>query len=89
MSGARRHLWRHDRSMEAILDATEFKPADGLLDNTQVRVGYIAHVAVPCRDLEETARWYADVLGAAAWKTRAPIPAITASRSCAWRTSTG
>lgn len=64
MSGARRHLWRHDRSMEAILDATEFKPADGLLDNTQVRVGYIAHVAVPCRDLEETARWYAEVLGA-------------------------
>ena len=27
-------------------------------------VGYIAHVAVPCRDLEETARWYAEVLGA-------------------------
>src|SRR4026209_2635712 len=50
--------------MEAVLDATEFKPAEGLLDNTQVKIGYIAHVAVPCRDLEETARWYADVLGA-------------------------
>jgi len=50
--------------MEAVLDVTEFKPAEGLLDNTQVKVGYIAHVAVPCRDLEETARWYADVLGA-------------------------
>ena len=36
-----------------------------MLDNTQIRAGgYIAHVAVPCRDLAETARWYADVLGA-------------------------
>src|SRR3954468_8318615 len=50
--------------METMLDATEFKPAAGLLDNTPVRVGYIAHVAVPCRDLEATARWYAEVLGA-------------------------
>jgi extradiol dioxygenase family protein len=50
--------------METALDATEFKPAAGLLDNTPVKVGYIAHVAVPCRDLEETARWYAEVLGA-------------------------
>ena len=50
--------------METILEATEFKPAQGLLDNTQVKVGYIAHVAVPCHDLEETARWYAEVLGA-------------------------
>src|SRR4029079_9310966 len=50
--------------MEAVLDATEFKPAEGLLDNTEVKVGYIAHVAVPCYDLEETARWYAEVLGA-------------------------
>jgi uncharacterized protein len=50
--------------METILEATEFKPAEGLLDNTHIKVGYIAHVAVPCRDLEETARWYAEVLGA-------------------------
>jgi len=36
-----------------------------LLDNTPVTAGlYIAHVAVPCRDLEEAARWYAEVLGA-------------------------
>src|SRR6185436_5411042 len=41
--------------MEAVLDATEFKPAEGLLDNTEVKVGYIAHVAVRC---------YAEVLGA-------------------------
>ena len=35
------------------------------LDNTPVTTGlYIAHVAVPCRDLEEAARWYAEVLGA-------------------------
>jgi len=39
--------------------------ADSLLDNTQVIAGrYIAHVAVPCRSLEEAARWYAEVLGA-------------------------
>ena len=49
---------------ETLPNPTDFKPAEGLLDNTQVRVGYIAHVAVPCRDLEETARWYAGVLGA-------------------------
>ena len=54
----------HHLPMEAVLDVTEFKPAEGLMDNTQVKVGYIAHVAVPCRDLEETARWYAEVLGA-------------------------
>ena len=36
-----------------------------LLDNTPITTGlYIAHVAVPCRDLEEAARWYAEVLGA-------------------------
>ena len=35
------------------------------LDNTPVTTGlYIAHVAVPCRDLEEAARWYSEVLGA-------------------------
>jgi uncharacterized protein len=40
-------------------------PAEGLLDNTHVVTGrYIAHVAVPCRDLDEAARWYAEVLGA-------------------------
>jgi uncharacterized protein len=40
-------------------------PSPGLLDNTQITTGrYIAHVAVPCRDLQETAKWYAEVLGA-------------------------
>ena len=44
---------------------TNFTPTAGLLDNTQITTGrYIAHVAVPCRDLEETARWYSEVLGA-------------------------
>src|SRR3989475_5616103 len=44
---------------------TEFELADGLLDNTQVIAGrYIAHIAVPCRALEEAARWYSEVLGA-------------------------
>src|SRR5437667_10233957 len=43
---------------------TEFELADGLLDNTRVIAGrYIAHIAVPCRALEEAARWYAEVLG--------------------------
>ena len=38
---------------------------ESLLDNTPVTTGrYIAHVAVPCRDLEEARRWYSDVLGA-------------------------
>jgi extradiol dioxygenase family protein len=44
---------------------TELELADDLLDNTHVTVGrYIAHVAVPCRALDEAARWYAEVLGA-------------------------
>src|SRR2546429_470743 len=44
---------------------TEFELADGLLDNTRVIAGrYIAHIAVPCRALEEAARWYSEVLGA-------------------------
>ena len=43
----------------------DFEPAEGLLDNTPITAGrYIAHVAVPCRDLQETARWYSEVLGA-------------------------
>jgi extradiol dioxygenase family protein len=47
------------------MDHTEPKPREGLLDNTQVTEGrYIAHIAVPCRNLEEAARWYAEVLGA-------------------------
>src|ERR1700704_5545299 len=41
------------------------KAFDGLLDNTPLTAGrYIAHVAVPCDDLQETARWYAEMLGA-------------------------
>ena len=48
-----------------VLESTEVTAAPGLLDNTPITAGrYIAHVAVPCRDLEETARWYAEVLGA-------------------------
>ena len=44
---------------------TTFTPTAGLLDNTKITTGrYIAHVAVPCHDLQETARWYAEVLGA-------------------------
>src|SRR2546423_9153268 len=44
---------------------TALKPTEGLLDNSLVTTGrYIAHVAVPCRDLDEAARWYAQVLGA-------------------------
>ena len=47
------------------MDNTDFAPVKGLLDNTPVSAGgYIAHVAVPCRDLGEAASWYAKVLGA-------------------------
>ena len=39
--------------------------ADRLLDNTPALAGrYLAHVAVPCRALDEAARWYSEVLGA-------------------------
>jgi uncharacterized protein len=47
------------------MDNTAPRPREGLLDNTPITAGrYIAHVAVPCRNLEEAARWYAEVLGA-------------------------
>ena len=47
------------------MDQTAPRPREGLLDNTPVTAGrYIAHVAVPCRNLEEAARWYAEILGA-------------------------
>jgi len=47
------------------MNHADVAPTQALLDNSPLTTGrYIAHVAVPCRDLEETARWYADVLGA-------------------------
>src|SRR5919106_5668835 len=47
------------------MDRAVAEPAQTLLDNTPITAGrYIAHVAVPCRDLDEAARWYAEVLGA-------------------------
>jgi len=49
----------------SVVKNADFRPAEGLLDNTPITTGlYIAHIAVPCRDLEEAARWYAEVLGA-------------------------
>lgn len=51
--------------MGHLPEASEFTPARDLLDNTHVTTGrYIAHIAVPCRNLEEAARWYSEVLGA-------------------------
>lgn len=51
--------------MHDTIEQAQVRPADDLLDNTPAISGrYIAHVAVPCRDLEEAARWYAEVLGA-------------------------
>jgi hypothetical protein len=48
-----------------MMPSTDLELAEELLDNTPVTAGrYIAHVAVPCRDLAEAARWYSDVLGA-------------------------
>jgi extradiol dioxygenase family protein len=47
------------------MQSADLEPAEGLLDNTPTTAArYIAHVAVPCRDLDEAARWYAEVLGA-------------------------
>ena len=47
------------------MGTAEIELVEQLLDNTAVSAGrYIAHVAVPCRDLDEAARWYAEVLGA-------------------------
>jgi extradiol dioxygenase family protein len=38
---------------------------EALLDNTPALAGrYIAHIAVPCRALDEAAKWYSDILGA-------------------------
>ena len=43
---------------------TTYTPAAGILDNTQLTTGsYIAHIAVGCNNLDETARWYSEVLG--------------------------
>jgi extradiol dioxygenase family protein len=48
-----------------MTSSADLLEAEALLDNTPITAGrYIAHVAVPCRDLEEAARWYAEVLGA-------------------------
>jgi uncharacterized protein len=50
---------------EDLIESAQVEPVAGLLDNTPITAGrYIAHVAIPCRDLDETARWYAQVLGA-------------------------
>jgi hypothetical protein len=44
---------------------TDVELAERLLDNTHVTEGrYIAHIAIPCRSLDEAARWYSEVLGA-------------------------
>jgi len=52
-------------TLDSIRDNTVLELAEDLLDNSPITAGrYIAHVAVPCRDLEEAARWYAEVLGA-------------------------
>jgi uncharacterized protein len=49
----------------ALPSPSDFPPAAGVLDNTHVASGsYIAHIAIPCRDLGEAASWYSQVLGA-------------------------
>jgi len=53
------------QALEQTPGPSDFEPTAGLLDNTPVTAGlYIAHVAVPCRNLAEAARWYSEVLGA-------------------------
>jgi extradiol dioxygenase family protein len=44
---------------------TEATLEEALLDNTPALAGrYLAHIAVPCRALDEAAKWYSEVLGA-------------------------
>jgi extradiol dioxygenase family protein len=44
---------------------TETTLEEALLDNTPALAGrYIAHIAVPCRALDEAAKWYSEILGA-------------------------
>jgi len=53
--------WSYTNSLRPMETAI----AERLLDNTHVTTGlYIAHIAVPCRDLDEAAQWYSEVLGA-------------------------
>ena len=55
-------------AMTTKTTVSNYPPTPGLLDNTQItqvsQSRYIAHIAVPCRNLDETARWYSQVLGA-------------------------
>jgi extradiol dioxygenase family protein len=52
-------------ALARLATAAAIQPAEGLLDNSPITAGrYIAHIAVPCRDLDEAARWYSEVLGA-------------------------
>lgn len=51
-----------------MLNLADFAPETALLDNTQIThraMGrYIAHVAIPCRNLDEAEQWYSEVVGA-------------------------
>jgi extradiol dioxygenase family protein len=51
-----------------MINLADFMPETTLLDNTQITsraIGrYIAHVAVPCRNLDEAEKWYSEVIGA-------------------------
>lgn len=61
------HSFTSEKHMDTLeqIATTPITPAPNILDNTHVVEGnYIAHIAVPCRNVEEAARWYADVLGA-------------------------
>ena len=63
-AAAPQRIARETGQPERALQPTDIAVTDGLLDNTPVTAGrYIAHVAVPCRNLEEAARWYGQVLG--------------------------
>lgn len=67
------------------LKPADFAPVEGLLDNTQITTGqYIAHIAVPCRDLEETARWYSEVLGAQPVRILDDRVTSVLAASCSW-----
>lgn len=54
--------------LEQMSNLADLPMTQTLLDNTQITdrsIGrYIAHVAIPCRDLDEAEKWYSEVIGA-------------------------
>jgi hypothetical protein len=69
----------------SVAERAGFRPAEGPAGQHPITTGrYIAHIAVPCRDLEEAARWYAEVLGAQPVRILAIASRSAPAASCNW-----